>query len=84
MIVATNVTIMVDRTTIIATSHSDMLATTKNLLLKMAISSEHSLGADAATRRLREQCRDQLLKYNNNNKHMGTNVLRKSHLTRSG
>jgi hypothetical protein len=48
MIAATNVTIRVDKTTIIATSHSDMLAMTKNHLPKMAINSEHSLGADVS------------------------------------
>jgi hypothetical protein len=48
MIAATNMTIRVDKTTIIATSHSNMLAMTKNHLPKMAISSEHSLGADVS------------------------------------
>jgi hypothetical protein len=48
MIATTNMTIRVDRTTFIATSHSDMLATTKNHLSKMASSLEHGLGADAS------------------------------------
>jgi hypothetical protein len=42
------VTIRVDRTTFIATSHSDILLTTKNHLLKIASSSEHGLGPDAS------------------------------------
>jgi hypothetical protein len=47
MIAATNVTIRVDRTTFIAFSHSDMLATTKNHLPKIASSLEHNFGANA-------------------------------------
>jgi hypothetical protein len=42
------VTIRVDKTTFVATSHSDILATTKNQLLKIAGSLEHGLGADAS------------------------------------
>jgi hypothetical protein len=41
-------TIREDRTTSLATSHSDILATTKNHLPKIASSSEHGLGADAS------------------------------------
>jgi hypothetical protein len=44
---ATNVTMRVDRTTFIAPSQSDMLATTKNHL-QIANSLEHDLGADAS------------------------------------
>jgi hypothetical protein len=40
------VTIMVDRTTFVATSHSDILATTKNHVPKIGSSLEHGLGAD--------------------------------------
>jgi hypothetical protein len=43
---ATNVTMRVDLTTFIASSHSDMLAMTTNHVLKIANSSEHNLGAD--------------------------------------
>jgi hypothetical protein len=46
MIATSNVTIRVDITTFIATSHSDMLAMTKNHLSTMASSSEQGLGAD--------------------------------------
>jgi hypothetical protein len=48
MIAATNLTIRADRTTFIASSHSDMLAMTKNHLPKIASSSEHNFGADAS------------------------------------
>jgi hypothetical protein len=41
-------TIRVDRTTFIATSHLDILATTKNHLPQIASSSEHGLGVDAS------------------------------------
>jgi hypothetical protein len=40
------VTVRVDRTTFIVTLHSDILATTKDHLPKIASSSEHGLGAD--------------------------------------
>jgi hypothetical protein len=40
MIAATNVTVRVDRTTFIASSYSDILAMTKNHLLKIASSSD--------------------------------------------
>jgi hypothetical protein len=40
------VTIMVDRTTFVATSHSDILAMTKNHVPKIGSSLEHGLGAD--------------------------------------
>jgi hypothetical protein len=48
MIAATNVTIRVDITTFIAFSHSDMLATTKNHLPKIASFLEHDLDANAS------------------------------------
>jgi hypothetical protein len=41
-------TMRIDRTIFIATSHSDILATAKNHLSKIASSSEHGLGADAS------------------------------------
>jgi hypothetical protein len=47
MIAATNMTMRVDKTTLIASSHSDILAMTRNHLPKIASSSEHNLGADA-------------------------------------
>jgi hypothetical protein len=47
MIAATNVTIRVDRTTFIASSHSYMLAMTKNHLPKIASSSDHNFSVDA-------------------------------------
>jgi hypothetical protein len=82
MIAATNVTIRVDKTTFIATSHSDILATTKNHLLKIASSLEHSLGANASYSSSSRTKLGSIVKHNNN-KHMSINVLRKSHLTRS-
>jgi hypothetical protein len=42
------VTIRVDRTTFIAISHLDMLATIKNHIPKIASSLEHGLGVDAS------------------------------------
>jgi hypothetical protein len=42
------VTIRIDRTTFIATSHSDILSMTKNHPPKITSSSEHGLGADAS------------------------------------
>jgi hypothetical protein len=85
MIAATNVTIRVHRTTFIATSYSDMLATTKNHLPKKASSLEHGLGADVSYSSSSGTKLGLVVKHNNNNnKHVSTNILCKSHLTRSG
>jgi hypothetical protein len=81
MIEATNVTMRVNRTTLIASSHSDILTTTKNHLPKIASSLDTTWVRMPATHSLRDQSLGQLLKHNN--KHMSMNVLRKSHLTRS-
>jgi hypothetical protein len=77
------VTRRVDKTILIVTSHLDMLTTTKNHLLKIANSSEHGLGADSSYSSSSETKLRLAIKHNNNN-HVSTNVLRKSHLTRSG
>jgi hypothetical protein len=76
-------TIRVDRTIFIATSHSDMLAMTQNHLLKTASSLEHDLGVDASYSQFLGT-KSGLAAKHNNNKHVSTNVLHKSHLTRSG
>jgi hypothetical protein len=77
------VTIRVDRTTFIETSHSGILATTKNHLPKIASSSEHILGADASYSSSSGTKSGSAIKHNNN-KHVSTNVLHKSHLIRLG
>jgi hypothetical protein len=76
-------TIRVYRTTFIPTSHLNILATTRNHLPKISSSSEHGLGADASYSSSSRTKSGSAVKHNNN-KHVSTNVLRKSHLTRPG
>jgi hypothetical protein len=60
-----------------------MLTMTKNHLPKIASSSEHGLGVDASYSSSSGTKLGSAVKHNNN-KHVSTNVLRKSHLTRLG
>jgi hypothetical protein len=77
------VTIRVDMTTFIATSHFDILTTTKNHLPKITSSSEHDLSVDASYSSSLGTKLGSTVKHNNN-KHVSTNIIHKSHLTRSG
>jgi hypothetical protein len=44
----TDMTMRVDKTTFIASSHSEILSMTRNHLQKIASSLEHNLGADVS------------------------------------